>query len=105
MNTITITGKDAILISNHIHHMVEVFDTKGRPPVWRSARSMREANQLVIDEPALVRLKLDDRILLEHLTGHGLDHTDYNVREIIATHREGHPVHIMAIIERALGRA
>jgi hypothetical protein len=103
MPNVLIQGKDALMLGQHINHMVEVFDASAKPAIWRPGRSFREVAGVVGRDPQLVRLSLDPRVLLEHVTKHGLP-ANYNMREVLATHRENHPAHIYAILERALGR-
>lgn len=71
MSTLTFTGLNAFWVARDANLLPEVLDTTTQS--WRLARSIAEARRLVGIDPSLLRLKADDRILCEHLTGKALD--------------------------------
>lgn len=70
MTALSFVGMDALNVAIAARTMPEVMSVQEN--LWRPARSYPEARRLVGAEPQLVRLVLDDRVLLEHLGVQGI---------------------------------
>jgi hypothetical protein len=70
MTTLSFTGRDALNIAIAAGSMPEVLNVQAS--LWRPARSFPEARRLISTEPQLVRLVIDGRVLLEHLSKTGI---------------------------------
>lgn len=70
MTTLSFTGMDALNVAIAAATMPEVMIVQ--ESLWRPARSYPEARRLTSTEPQLVRLVMDARVLVEHLSRQGI---------------------------------